>query len=186
MAAIGPVSGATFVDDATLGTISLANPGNALASDNSYVTWVLLLGQLGHYLKVTGFGLTIPADSVILGIQVDIEKSTTVGTSMTDQSVKIVQGGVIGGTELASASQWGTSDAYATYGSATALWGLTWTPADVNLSTFGVAIAPTCGLAATAQVDHVRVTVSYQGNNRPSSNDRRFQSSGLRTVERAS
>lgn len=185
MGALGPNNGATFADDATVGTISLANPTNAAGSDNSYVTWVLLLGQLGHYLKATAFGFAIPIDATIDGITVEVEKSTTVGTSITDQSVKLVKTGVISGTEKASASQWGTSDAYATYGSSTDLWGLTWTPTDVNLSTFGVAIAPTCGLAATAQVDHIRISIAYTGSNRPGGLGARFTSSGLRTIDRA-
>lgn len=185
MGVLGPNSGATFVIDATVGSITLSNAANAAISDNTYVTWILLLGQLGNYLSVTGFGFAVPLDATILGILVEVEKSTTIGTSVTDQSVKIVKGGVVGGTEQALAAQWGTSDAYSSYGSASDTWGLGWTPADVNLSTFGVAIAPSCGLAATAQIDHVRITITYQGSNRPQTIDRRFKSIGLSCVERA-
>lgn len=180
----GPFSGATFADDGTVGTISLANATNAIVSDNIYVTWVLLLAQLGHYLKATNFSFTVPPDATIQGIVVEVEKSTTVGTSITDQSVKIIKGGVISGTEQASAAQWPTSDAYTTYGSSTDLWGLSWTPADINGSTFGVAIAPNCGLAATAQVDHIRISVSWAGSNRPSSLGRISAGTGISCNEK--
>lgn len=183
----GPISGATFAEDASVGTISLSNPTNAQVSDDSRVTWVLLLGQLGRYLKATNFGFTIPLDATILGIQVEIEQSATVSVSMIDNSVKLVKGGTIGGTDKGTGTSWPTSDAYASYGSASDLWGQTWTPADINASNFGVAISPNCQIAATAQIDHVRITVTYQGSNRPGELGQRLRvTDGVSCVERVS
>lgn len=186
MGTFGPNGGSVFADDASIGTISLSGAANALVSDDAYTTFVLLLGQIGHYLKATGFGFTIPLDATILGIQVDVERSSTVVSATQDQSVRLVKGGTISGDNKASASFWPTTDAYQSYGGAADLWGLSLTPADVNLSTFGVAIAPAAALAGTARIDHVRMTVTYEGSNRPNFDRRRLQVGALSCVERVS
>lgn len=77
-----------------------------------------------------------------------------------DHAVRVIKGGVIGGSNLASAAAWPTSDAYATYGGATELWGQTWNLADVNATNFGAAIAARVQ-NGTARVDHMRLTVYY-------------------------
>lgn len=166
MGLLGPNNGTAFANDGTVGTIAISTPTNAQLSDNVYCTSVLLLGQVTNYLKATSFGFAIPTDATINGIVVEIEKSTTLATSIIDNSVKIVKGNSITGTELASASQWGTADAYATYGTATELWGTTWTPADINLGNFGIVISGVASVAATAQIDHVRISVYYTGSNK--------------------
>lgn len=178
MGTLGPNSGGTFADDGTVGSISITNAANAGLSDNSYATVVMLVTQVGHYLKVTNFGFTIPLDATITGVTVGIERSTTLTDSVVDNSVKLVKGGTISGDEKAAGTNWPTSDTYATYGSATDLWGLTLTPVDINLSTFGVAVSPTASLlGATAQIDHIRITVDYTGSNR-SGSDIRHVSTG--------
>ncbi len=77
-----------------------------------------------------------------------------------DYSVKLIKGGAIGGTDQAGTASWPTSDAYASYGSPTDLWGRTWTTADINASTFGAAIAARVQ-NGTVHVDHMRITVYY-------------------------
>lgn len=186
MGALGPNSGATFADDATIGSIILSNVDNAAVSDNAYVSAVLLAGQITHYLKATNFGFAIPTDATILGVTVEVERSSTVLSTTVDQSIKLVKGGTISGDEKAAGGTWPTTDAYATYGSATDLWGLTLTPADLNLSTFGVAIGATTGIAATAQIDHVRMTVDYLGSNRTGQKSRVRVGAGMSSVERVS
>ena len=185
MGSFGPNNGATFASDGTVGTIAVTNASNAGASDNSYATLVLLLGESGQYLKATGFSFAIPLDATIAGILVEIERSTTVLNSVTDLSVKLVKAGAIVGSEKAAAGQWPTSDAYASYGDAASdLWGTTWTPAEINASTFGVVVSPTAALAATAQIDHVRVTIGYTGSNRPGAlTSRLIVGSGMSTAE---
>ena len=186
MGTLGPNSGATFADDATVGTITLTSPANAAASDDARVTAVLLGLQVAHYLKATNFGFALPLDATITGVTVDVERSSSVGTTTVDNSVKLVKGGTISGTEKASATTWPTSDAYATYGSATDLWGLTLTPTDINASGFGMAISATTTLAATASIDHVRITVDYSGSNRSGNGTRYVKvGAGMARNERA-
>lgn len=168
MGTLGPNSASTFTDDSLLGTIGITNASNAQSSDNSYATTILLLTQVSHYLKATNFGFSIPIDAIITGITVEIERSTTVLASLVDNSVKLVKGNTISGSNNALGINWPTSDAYAVYGSPSDLWGLTLTPADVNDSTFGVAISTIASLlAGTGQIDHIRITVDYLGSNRP-------------------
>lgn len=57
---------------------------------------------------------------------------------VSENSIKIVKGGSITGTEKSTAAALTTSDAYVSYGGASDLWGTTWTPDDINASTFGV------------------------------------------------
>jgi len=162
----GPTSGSVFVSDATLGTVAVTNPGNALRSDNSYAAAALLLGQSSRYLKTTGFGFSIPRDATIDGLLVEVERSSNTASAIVDNSVRIVKNGTITGDEKASAGSWPTSDAYASYGAATDKWGTGWTPSDINTSNFGLVFSARALLAATAQIDHVRVTVYFTGSNR--------------------
>lgn len=167
MGQLGPNNGATFASDSLLGVVDITSPSNAALSDDQYASAALLLGQVSRYLKVTNFGFTIPLDATVTGVLVEVERSSTVGLAVVDTSVKLVKGGSITGNDKASASTWPTSDAYASYGSVSDLWGATLTPADINSSDFGVVISGTASLAATMRVDHVRITIGYTGSNKP-------------------
>lgn len=177
MSTQGPKSGGTFTSDSTLGVVAITNPSNASVSDNSYATSVLLITQISNYLKVTNFGFLIPLDATITGITVAIERSTTVLNATHDNSVRLVKTDVISGNDKASASLWPTSDASVNYGSATDLWGLTWTPVDINAATFGVVISALADIGGTAQIDFISISVDYTGSNRPG-NDIRHISVG--------
>lgn len=167
MGTLGPNSGATFASDATLGIVAITNAANANLSDNAYATAVLLGTQTSQYLKCTNFGFTIPTDTTITGITVNVERNSTVGLTTTDNSVKLVKGGAISGNDKATGTTWPTSDAVATYGSATDLWGLSLLPSDVNASNFGVVVSAITTLAATASIDYVSITIDYLGSNKP-------------------
>mgnify|MGYP001611182468 CR=1 FL=1 len=154
-------SGGTFANDATVGTIDWDTPSNASASDDTKASATLLLSEVSKYLKATNFGFNIPTGSTIRGIVVEVERSSALATTAEDNSISLVKGGTIEGDNKAAAGAWPTSDTYATYGSATDLWGLTWSAEDINLSTFGVAVAADATAAATARIDHIRITVHY-------------------------
>lgn len=161
MATSGPNSPGTLADDSGVGTIAWSNPSNAASSNNSYATAALAISEVSHYLKATNFGFSIPGGSTINGITVEIEQSQT-GALIKDHRVRIVKGGSIGSTDKAAAGNWTVMDGYITYGGAADLWGETWTDSDINATTFGVAIAAiNNGAMATAQVDHIRITITY-------------------------
>ena len=118
-----------------------------------------------YYLKATNFGFTIPTDATIDGILVDVERMAHPGAnnSVSDSRARIIKGGTIGSTDKAKAGAWGqTAEVFQTYGSPTDTWGETWTPSDINSSTFGFAIAAAIGgSVGSAAVDMIRIKVHY-------------------------
>ena len=167
----GPLSGTTFTDDNSVGDFSFSSPGNAIASDNSRSSASALLTLLNgdtHYLKVTGFGFSIPSLASITGIKVEIEKSATginIFATVKDNEVRLLKGGAPAGDNKAINSSWNGSDDYDSYGDTTDAWGTTWSSAEINASDFGVVfsakIAGLLTLLPSARIDHIRVTVFY-------------------------
>jgi hypothetical protein len=167
-------SGASAVDDDSIGTIAWSNPSGALTQDDVYATASLTKADpTSHYLKVTDFAFNISSNATILGIVVEVDRYGSSSTGVFDNSIKLVKGGAISGTEKSTGLQWPNngSPAYQSYGSATDLWGLTWVPSDINGSDFGVAISAKKDNSAhgrTAYVDHIQITVYYDaGVNEP-------------------
>ena len=159
-------SGNTFASDSTVGVVAITNPSNAQFTDASYATSLLLGGQISNYLKVTNFNFGVPSDATVTGVTVSITRHSTVGSTMNDDSIKLVKGGTISGNDKATGTAWGTSDATVTYGSSSDLWGLSLAPADINASNFGVVVAATTALAATVDIDSVLISIDYTGSNR--------------------
>jgi len=109
--ATGPNDGSSFANDATVGILTWSNTANAKTSNNQYATVsvpLLALASINtEYLAAENFGFTLPASATICGIQVDVECfasgitglfGVTLG-SISDNSVKIIKGGVVTGTE---------------------------------------------------------------------------------------
>lgn len=77
-----------------------------------------------------------------------------------DNSVRLIKTGTVTGSNLAyTVAPWNTVDTYTSYGSASNLWGTTWTVADVNQTTFGAAFSASVA-NGTARVDHMRITIT--------------------------
>lgn len=155
-------SAGTGGNDATVGTDPWVFPGNILASDDVYATATTLVPPMTtQYLTGTNFGFTIPAGAIIEGILIEYEGGRS-DLSTVDNSIKIIKGGVIGGTEHSTGGSWQAADAYRAQGSSTDLWGLTWTVADINAADFGIGISARLTSTGTnPRVDHVRITVYY-------------------------
>ena len=147
---------------------------NGQLSDDAYATAGQLVGVLStinsNYIVFSNLGFSVPTTASICGIEVEVECNDNsligIGASIRDNSVRLLVGGSITGTNHASGADWPGTDGYATYGSNADLWGATLTPADINLSNFGVAISArlSTGLAAlflTPRIDHIRITVYY-------------------------
>jgi len=99
-------------------------------------------------------------------VEVDRRESSGATLRVFDNSIKLVKGGVISGIDRSTGLSWPSvdTDEYVVYGNSTDLWGLTWDPADINYSGFGVAISAIkdgSGEARNAFVDHIRITVYY-------------------------
>ena len=163
MATSGPNYGATAADDASVGVRTWSNTGNVFASDDSYASVTNIQSATSHYLKVTNFGFSIPTDATIDGILVEWERREPSGVTV-DNSVKIVKGGTITGTDKSVGAAWPSTDAFNSYGGSSDLWGTTWTASDINSSDFGCVISCVRSGAESVQtafVDSVRITVYY-------------------------
>ena len=166
MAQQGPRSPSTVEDIDTIGTVTWDFPANAASNNGLFAEANLGQNNISHYLRATNFGFTIPGGSSIDGILVEILRQEDDSLdNIFDYRVRIVKGGTVGSTDQSSTTEWGTNvSTYISYGSSTDRWGETWNPSDINASLFGVALsARTVNglLFSGAQVDHIRVTISY-------------------------
>ncbi|MFA5392222.1 MAG: hypothetical protein WC306_00805 [Candidatus Paceibacterota bacterium] len=170
-ASLGPSYASTAVENTSIGTISWSNYNYATSTDNSKASVVLTKNSgISYYIKATDFGFSLPLNARIDGITVEWEKSDNLDGGLgetRDYAVRIVQEDTIGSTDQSNANNWTTTDTFVSYGSTSYLWGLSWTAANINNSTFGAAIS--CrntkisggGAATTAYIDSVRITITY-------------------------
>jgi hypothetical protein len=168
MATAGPNYCGTAADDSTVGTItwSSGSLSNGLTDNGltAFLDAVINTGEVTHYFKATNFGFSIPAGATINGITVEIKRRDASATNKSkDSSVKLVKGGTIGGNDKAAAGTYPTTLTYATYGSASDLWGQSFAASDINASNFGVVIACTDNGAGNAnpEIDAIRITIDY-------------------------
>lgn len=153
--------GTVTSDGSNGGAIGWANPTNAEALDSVYATATTATSGTTQYLNAQTFGFAIDSAATIVGISVNVNK-TRAGPA-SDVSARIIKGGTVQSTQdKAISGQWPTGAS--TYGAPTDLWGLTWTPSDINSSGFGFAISASIGPsgdATTAYVDYISITVYY-------------------------
>ncbi|MBI5918895.1 MAG: hypothetical protein HY849_05940 [Nitrosomonadales bacterium] len=157
--------------DAGVGTIAWSNPGNALSSNNGYATVTgMTWGKVSNYLKCTGYNLTVPDGATITGIRVSVERNAS-SDKITDDKVYLVKAGTIS-TALngATTTSYKSTDIIEEHGGSGNLWGTSWTAADVNSATFGVAYtakntSTSSTTSRTVNVDQISVEVefSYSG-----------------------
>src|SRR5882762_8234462 len=116
-------SGTSFGNDVSIGTLAWGSTGNASASDNSYAAAGQLVAILSsvqtEYITAKNFGFTIPASAIICGIEVEVERHAgglIIGSSIVDNSVRIIKNGTLTGSNMASGTNWTGSDISAIYG----------------------------------------------------------------------
>ena len=151
------------------GSLVWSSPSQAITKDGIGATLATSGFGISHYLKATNFGFSIPPGATILGIKVDVYRSAngqTGSNAVLDSQVKIIRAdGTVGALNKAGASTWPTPITDAQYGSSSDFWGESnWTPAAINNSNFGVALAVAgnaSGANRTASVDSVQVTIYY-------------------------
>lgn len=161
------------------GSLIWANPSRVTVNDGSASTVTLPVGTgTTHYLKATNFGFSIPTNAVITGVQVVVNGKRSVSQNSVGR-VYLYKGSV----QMASLKFFGDATVTTpnfsvgafsslTFGDSSDLWANTvLIPADVNASTFGVALKLTAGTLAGAastascdlSVDYITVTVYYTG-----------------------
>lgn len=164
MASQGPNSGSTAANDTTVGSVAWTGPSDALTSNNIWsYCFLSSMGPQSNYLKITGFGFSVPSGATIDRIVVEVERHASAIDKFNDYSAKLVIGGTITGNDKADATHWPTSDTYLVYDYTTAQWGVTVTDTDINASNFGFVLSANWLAAAAPQafVDHVRITIYY-------------------------
>jgi hypothetical protein len=145
---------------------------NAYTANTTYATTAALANNTNSpNLDLSNFGFSLPTSATINGIVVNVQRKGSASTAtnyITDTDVLVMKAGSITGiTQHAlTANKWPTADAVQAYGTATDLWGTTWTAANLNASTFGVRIRAhsTCtGTSCTVvgSVNAVTVTVYF-------------------------
>jgi hypothetical protein len=149
---------------------------NIFSSDNNYASSTGLLTLFNgktEYLQATNFGFSIPQTAIVCGIVAEVEKSATgIGTVLgiglsyvSDYSVRLVRNGVVTGNNKATSSHWTSSETHHSYGGSSDIWGVAWTPGDINASNFGIAFSAGINgllmLIPNVRIDHIRITVYY-------------------------
>jgi hypothetical protein len=136
---------------------------NVASSNDSDATTSIAGSSSSVNLNATNFGVNVPTNATITGIRARIERAASATSSLSDMDVFLLKAGNQAGNDKAAAGTWGTTDATATYGSSTDLWGTTWTPADVNNANFGLRLKVQNANASsrTASVDYMELTVYY-------------------------
>ncbi|MEK9135317.1 MAG: hypothetical protein AAB451_03430 [Patescibacteria group bacterium] len=178
---VGPNNAGQFINDVSCGSASWTNPQNAGSPDVQYATvpvnasWPdentgISTPNPSSCLKSTSFGFSIPSNATIGGILVEVKQrtdNTYYGQSMVQESIiQLVKNGARGGQNRAGGAFYPFTETppYVVYGSPDDLWGIPWTPADINSLNFGVAIAAQ-GTAwwyvFNAMIDNIRITVYY-------------------------
>lgn len=132
---------------------------NVNSSNNSYAT--ATVRGTTNYLKCTGYGFNIPATATILGVVVNVERKSSSSSRTYDAAMRLVKAGVIGSVDRSKTTTYTTQDVVEAHGTSTDLWGVAWTPADINLSTFGAAFAARTTRTRTVSVDHMPISVTY-------------------------
>ncbi len=159
----GPVSPG-FAENSPFGGIDWLNPGNVYTSNNIYASITLPSSSATNYIKATGFDFSIiPDSSTIIGIEVRVEKKASAASSIYDNSVKIVKGGSVVGSENASSDPWLTGNETKVYGASNYLWGISWIVSDIKNPGFGVVISAANDTISnkTVYIDHIQITVYY-------------------------
>ncbi len=138
-----------------------STPSNIQTDNDSYATYN---GTTLDFLRVKTFGFTIPASSIIDGIEVVVQ-----GNGAEAQANRRVFDAALtkDGTNIAGAAVTGlqllqTTDSDIAVSNATALWGTTWSAAEINAADFGVMIRDNDNKAHTLSFDTMTVTVHYR------------------------
>ncbi len=164
MASEGPNIPGTAANDSSQGDEAWTNPSNA-TNDGTSVADAINSGtdEQTFWLKCTNYPFSA-VTGTIDGIEVEINGMIANDGTHVDGyvgSVKLVKGGAISGLDRGDSFQIPGIATDRTYGGASDLWGLAWTPADITSSNFGVAITFFTNRNDTYSVDTVKITVHY-------------------------
>jgi len=165
IAAVPQSTGATAVGTGattSAGKTAWVNPTNIQASDDTYATCTTNYSY-SDYLDGDNLSFAIPTTSTITGIEVIIHRKTSSVNQAYDRIVKLLKAGAVAGDNKAPLDAgWPATEATATYGSSTDLWGTSWAPTDINHADFGIRLQiEGRGSGSVASVDYITINVYY-------------------------
>lgn len=117
-----------------------------------------------RFLLCSQFGFSIPGTATILGIEINILRDAPAINIIKDTTVQLVKNGTTVSSNYRSAAYWPLTYTNQLYGGPADLWGLTWTPADINNPTTAMGLAiynQSTSSVSGVNVDHVSMTVYY-------------------------
>jgi len=158
-AIVTTVTGALESASTASGT-NWTSPSNVLISDDNRGVYA---DTAQDNLKITNFGLNIPSTATILGVIVTVEGNGTDATA-ANRSIEIgmtKDGTTLSGTRLASQNLNQTTDTTLTFGDGTNLFSTTLTPAEINLTSWGILLRAGNTNAGARNIDFVQVQVVY-------------------------
>jgi hypothetical protein len=162
----GPFAGSEFGNVSSGGQQTWTNEANISSSDNSYALIGNIPGPAGSYsdfIVATGFNFDLPDGVTVQGIKVDMERSDP-NQITADYMVRIVKGGTVAGTNLASGTLFPATDGTISYGGPAELWGESISYKDIDNNNFGVAVSVRrmSDIGVTdGRIDHIQITVYY-------------------------
>ncbi len=149
------------------GMNSWSNTSNTGTSNNAYTSITLDKNSISNCLDFKNFTISIPNNTIISGIQVRMERSKTGDFDIQDNIIQLIDGSNnLMGVNMASTTNWSTTDAIVTYGNSTNNWGANLTANDINTSNFGIRISVKSGDGidfgnAIAQIDRLQLFLYY-------------------------
>lgn len=171
-------------DPATASGTNWTNSDSVFLSDDQRAKYANA-GQ--NDLFATNFTIGAPTDATIDSIIVDVEGN---GAGNSPGSRTIVVGLTKNGTteagdEVGQAMDKNTDNTYTIHGSTNALWGTTWTAAEVNSVNFGVTLNKSSTSTDEIRIDHIRTTVWWteSGEGGISGRRRKIQMGNTHTVD---
>lgn len=146
--------------------VAWLNPGRITANDNSFATADVWAGTPeSEYLRASNFGFAIPTGATIDGIEARASrKEVSAAADVSDYRVRVVRAdGTVGSTDKAAAGEWPTTEAYATYGGPTDLWGETPGESDIEDVDWGwvLAVQASGSEFDAAMVDSMEMRIYY-------------------------
>lgn len=145
---------------------------NNIATEDGQYSYVQLASSMfcyqdscfrSRYLTCNNFNFSVPSTSVILGVEASVNGFCDMSMSVLDQEIRLTQGIVPFGDNMASPSFWATTDSVRYYGNSSCLWGVYLSPEDVNDPEFGVYLKVYNSIPNTSSVfiDEVSIKITY-------------------------
>ncbi len=133
-------------------------------NDNAYVSFSSITESTSDWLRLTDFGFTIPDATEITGIEIRIDRDSSVSDSIKDAEIYLRKTTGQIGNNLSNGLWWDTTnDNYDLYGGSSELWGASWNYAEINSPDFGIDLFVKYfdAVPVEARIDHLQIKVYY-------------------------